>query len=99
VRRLRGVLSGYLTLVVLYVIVQREPAGKLSGLAGTVTGLINRGLDPQVAAVPDRSTGSWQNNLPGRAPAGADVPAGTPPAPSMPGAGPAPGANFSTVRG
>jgi hypothetical protein len=56
--RLRGVLTGWLSLVVLYVVVQTAPADRLSGLAGDVTRLINRALDPHVAGLPDRSSGA-----------------------------------------
>jgi hypothetical protein len=107
VRRLRGVLTGYLSLVVLGVLVETGPATRLSGLAGDVVAVMRRGLNPAVAGIPDRSA------QPPAAPAagqggggggGGSWPAGTPTAPPQAAPVPtptpaAPGQNFSTVRG
>jgi hypothetical protein len=53
-RRLRGVLAGYLGLTVLYALSQTRRAERISGLAGVVSGLVDRALSPKVAGVPDR---------------------------------------------
>lgn len=54
--RVRGVLAGYLTLIVAYVLVSDTGAASASGLLGTVSKLITRLFDPTVPGIPDHSS-------------------------------------------
>lgn len=55
----RGVLAGVLVLVALEAVLSTDTAAnRTSGVFGALAGLVDRLLDPNVAAIPDRSGGS-----------------------------------------
>jgi hypothetical protein len=95
--RLRGILTGWLTLVVVYVAVQAKPAGRASGLAGDLTGLLNRALDPAGAGIPGPARrAAAAGNLPRP---GGPNPDGGWPTPPPPGPGQTPPPSFPTFTG
>lgn len=69
----RRVLEGWLVLVVLYTVIQRGAAGRISGVLGGLTSATRRLSDPKVALIPD---------IAGR---GAEASAPRPATPTVPG--------------
>lgn len=57
----RGVAAGFLGLVALHAVGQKGGSGRVADAFGDVAGLIERVLDPSVAAIPDRRAGAKQN--------------------------------------
>lgn len=60
---LRGMASAALVLVVVETFA-RADSGQVSGLMGTVVGLVNRALSSDVPLIPDRRTGSSGSGAP-----------------------------------
>ncbi len=53
----RGVFAGFLGLVALHALGSRGGSGRVSEFFGDVAGVIERVLDPNVPAIPDRRPG------------------------------------------
>lgn len=66
----RGFAAGALGLIALQGLTSDKSAGKVSGLVGTITGLVDRALDPNVPAIPDHSTKSSASSSGGGSMAG-----------------------------
>lgn len=61
--RIRGVLTGYLGLIVLYTIVQTQPANRLSGLLGELSKGLDRLLDPNIAGIGNHGDNPAQSGV------------------------------------
>lgn len=74
----RGILFGWLGLSILYVAFSARGASAASGISGDLLKMMNRALDPTVAAIPNRSASvfkrSPQTRLPSESGTGPIVP-------------------------
>lgn len=73
--RASRVVSGWLALVVIYTVVQRGAAGRISGALGGLVGITKRLSDPSVALIPDIAGRSAAPSSPPKSAPGQEVPA------------------------
>src|SRR5262249_36571211 len=83
--RWQPVLGGYLTLVVLWTVLQRGPAGRLGGLPDDTLRVMARLFDSGAAGVPNKHDQQATNPTPSQG----NPPPGAPPPPHCPGGQPA----------
>jgi hypothetical protein len=55
---LRGAVTAWLGLIVLQAVVSTGGSGRVAGAFTGIAGLVNRALDPNVPAIPDRRAGA-----------------------------------------
>lgn len=82
--RWQSVTYGYLGIVAFWTLLQTGPAKKAAGLADTLTDLISRLYDPEVAGVPNRHDGSATDVNQTSPPGSADIPSSAGPPPTCP---------------
>jgi hypothetical protein len=70
---LRGAMSAWLGLIVLQVATTQGGSSKVGGVLDVVNSAVKRALDPNVAAIPDRSTGTAAASSRSRTPAQAGI--------------------------
>jgi hypothetical protein len=82
--RWQSVATGYLGIVVAWTVVQSGPAKRAAGLADTLTKLIGRLYDPEVAGIPNKHDGQATDVNQTSPPGSPDIPASAGPAPNCP---------------